>query len=374
MLDIKKNETNPKSFENLIEEVHVKGICGQCGGCVNFCSANEIVAIKMTEDGPPTYVNKDNCLHCGICYLICPQVHVLDEELNKKFDWKPPIGSWSKVASVQSTSQEILNNATDGGAVTAILNYLLESNLIDGALVCSKEGPFHRASFLATSKPELIKAAGSKFDFSSGTDKLSNYSTFSPTITGLKKVLELDRTKIAVVGVPCQIHSIRKMQELKILPAHVIKYTMGLFCYENFTFDEVARKKIEEKFNFSFDDIVKMNIKDKIMFFLKDGTEIDATFEQMEEYMRPACGACNDFANVYSDISFGGLGSKDGHTTVLTRTKVGQNVYEEALKKDFIKEVEELNTSVKKSELLANVISFAKMKNKRCNKILSSLK
>ncbi len=367
MLEVKKNEKNPKSFEDLIEEVHKKGICGQCGGCVNFCSANEIIAIKMSDLGPPIYENKDNCLHCGICYLICPQIHVLDNELNEKYDWKPPIGNWLNVVSTQTTSQEILENATDGGCVTSLLQYLLESNLIDGALVCSKEGPFHRTSFLATNKSDLIKAAGSKFDFTSGTDKLSYYSTFSPTITGLKKVLELDRTKIAVVGVPCQIHSIRKMQELKILPAHVIKYTFGLFCYENFTFDEDARKKIEEKFDFSFDDIAKMNIKDKIMFYLKDGTEIDATFEEMDEYMRPACKACNDFSNVYADISFGGLGSQDGHTTILTRTKVGQDAYNAAFKKGYIKEEEELNTSIKKSKLLANVISFAKMKIRRYN-------
>ena len=39
----KENEEKPKSFEDLIKEVHEKGICGECGGCVSFCSAAEIV-------------------------------------------------------------------------------------------------------------------------------------------------------------------------------------------------------------------------------------------------------------------------------------------------------------------------------------------
>ncbi|MCK4239410.1 MAG: 4Fe-4S dicluster domain-containing protein, partial [Candidatus Lokiarchaeota archaeon] len=67
-------EIVPKSFEDLIKEVHDIGICGECGGCVSFCSAADLGAIKMSEDGPPQYIDKDNCLHCGICYLICPEI------------------------------------------------------------------------------------------------------------------------------------------------------------------------------------------------------------------------------------------------------------------------------------------------------------
>ena len=84
MTEISKTKINgaiPKTFEDLILEVHNQGICGQCAGCVSFCSADKISAIEMTEDGPPTYSNKENCIKCGICYLICPQIHALDSEL-----------------------------------------------------------------------------------------------------------------------------------------------------------------------------------------------------------------------------------------------------------------------------------------------------
>ena len=79
-------EVKPKSFEDLKAEVHDKGLCGECGGCVSFCSAHDIKAIKMPESGPPVYLNEDACLKCGICYLICPQTHVLNDELNLKFE------------------------------------------------------------------------------------------------------------------------------------------------------------------------------------------------------------------------------------------------------------------------------------------------
>ena len=64
-----EEDVKPKSFEDLKREVHERNICGECGGCVSFCSAADIIAIEMTKDGPPRYANKDNCLQCGICYF-----------------------------------------------------------------------------------------------------------------------------------------------------------------------------------------------------------------------------------------------------------------------------------------------------------------
>ena len=363
-------EILPKSFEDLIKEVHEPGICGECGGCVSFCSAHELKAIEMSESGPPRYYNKDNCLKCGICYLICPQTHVLDKELNNRYNYKVSIGNWSKITSSQANSEEILKNATDGGVVSAVLTYLLDHNLIDGAIVSKKEGPFNRVPFFATTKEELIEAAGSHFDLSQGVVGLENYNTFIPTITKLKKVVSSDMMNIAVVGTPCQIMSIRKMQELSILPAHIIKYTLGLFCNFNFSFSTEGQKELEEKFNFLFSEVEKMNIKEDLILMLQNQKSIHIDFNELGGITRAACYACRDFSNVYADISFGGLGSQDGFTTTVIRTKIGEDVYNNALREGYIKEPNEFNTSVKKSEMLAKVIGFGKRKYERYTKAL----
>jgi len=107
-------EVIPKSFDDLIKDVHEQGICGECGGCVSFCSAGDIKAIVMSGSGPPVYFNKDNCLKCGICYLVCPQTHVLDNELNQKFNYKVSIGNYTKITSSQATSDEIADNTLQG--------------------------------------------------------------------------------------------------------------------------------------------------------------------------------------------------------------------------------------------------------------------
>lgn len=362
-------EELPKSFEDLIKEVHEKDICGECGGCVSFCSAADIGAIEMGEDGPPHYSNKDNCLHCGICYLICPETFELNNELNIKYDFKPPIGNWTKIVSSQANDQDIREVATDGGVVTAILIALLDNNLINGALISKRINSFQRIPFFARTKEEILKAAGTYYESKGPVSELGKYSTFVSTISELKKILYSDNIKIAVVGVPCQIHSIRKMQELNIIPAHIVEYTLGLFCYENFKFDDVARARIEERFKFSFNDIEKINIKDNLIINLK-GKEIPLVieFSELRDIMRHACRVCKNFSNYYADISFGGLGSQTGYTTVMIRTKRGDKVYNLALNKGYIVEPPELNSSVEKSKMLAQVISFSQRKSKRAEK------
>ena len=367
-------EVVPKSFEDLIKEVHDIGICGECGGCVSFCSAADLGAIKMSEDGPPQYIDKDNCLHCGICYLICPEIHELNKELNERYKFKLPIGNWLKIVTGKATNLEIQKAGTDGGVVTSILIAMLENNLIDGALVSKRINPFQREPFLATTKEELIEAAGTKFDLMGHISGLGQYNTFVPTISKLKHVVDRDLMNIAVVGVPCQIHSIRKMQELSILPAHIIKYTLGLFCYENFKFNETARKKMEERFDFSFNDIEKMNIKDYLIINLKGKDQpLYIEFSELHDIMRHACSVCKNFSNFYSDISFGGLGSKDGFTTSIIRTDLGEKIYKLAIDKGYIEEPPELNTSVEKSKMLAKIISFSRMKTKRAEDALKHL-
>ena len=359
-----------KTFEDLIKEVHEVGLCGECGGCVSFCSAGDIKAIEMSETGPPKYINKDKCLKCGICYFVCPQTHVLNDQLNSKFKYKPPFGNQIKITSAQASSDEIKKRATDGGVVTAILSYMLDNKLIDGAIVSKRLGPFNRVSYFATTKEDLMEAAGSHFDLSQQVVGLESYNTFIASNVQLQKLKNSDLLNIALVGTPCQINSIRKMQELQILPAHIIKYTLGLFCYLNFSFNDEERKRMEEKFNFSFTDVDSLNIREKMILTMKNGNAIHIDLKNLHDFGRSACFACPDFSNVYADLAFGGIGSQEKHTTVLIRTKSGENVYKEALNKGYIREPPNLNTKEKKADMLEKVKEFSEGKIERANKTL----
>jgi len=81
--------------------------------------------------------------------------------------------------------------------------------------------------------------------------------------------------------------------------------------------------------------------------------------------MRNACRVCENFTNYYADISFGGLASQQGLTTTLIRTKAGEKIYTLALNKGYVNEPAELNTSLEKSKMIAQIISFSKRKSRR---------
>lgn len=366
-----------KVFRDLQEEVIFRDLCGKCGGCVSFCTAGTLNALELGEDDLPRFADEDKCLKCGICYMICPLTKDMDAEVRSKFGWGPPIGIYRNISSARSTDEAILAVATDGGVVTSLLTYLLESNLIDAAIVSRKTGAFSREPLIATTRDELITAAGSHFAGSSHLEELGDkYTTYSPTMSHVRSLSRKHLRHVAAVGTPCQIKTIRKMQCLGILPAHIISHTIGLFCMENFSFDAEARRNLESKLGFDFDDIDKLNIKDDVIITLSDGKVFHVPFEDMDELARPACLACTEFANDFADISAGGLGSPDGYTTIVTRTQKGAAILREAERQGYIEERKYRDSSELRSEktkMTAKVVAFTRQKRGRGEERLAEL-
>ncbi|MGQ9628892.1 MAG: coenzyme F420 hydrogenase/dehydrogenase beta subunit N-terminal domain-containing protein [bacterium] len=194
-----------ETFHHLEAEVLRRGLCDRCGGCVSFCSSGELGALGFDEDGLPRYVDEKKCLTCGICYLICPRTRALDRDIQKKFSWKPPIGSYQTVASARTRDEEVKKVCTDGGVVTSLIVYLLDRGLIDGAIVSRKTDVFGREPTIATNREEIIMAAGSQFSASSHLGKLGEeFTTYSPVVSSLKSLGAKRFVKLAIVGSPAR--------------------------------------------------------------------------------------------------------------------------------------------------------------------------
>jgi coenzyme F420 hydrogenase subunit beta len=242
------------------------------------------------------------------------------------------------MCSCQSTDENFLKHGTDGGVVNSIINYLLEKKLIDGAIVAKTKVPFSRDATYVDDKDGLIQSSGSTLEISSQLDEIQKFSTYTHSIP---KLNFYKFKKLAVVGTPCQIYTIRCMQDLGVTPSQNIEICLGLFCYENFLFDKSQREKFETEFNVKFKNIVKINIKENLILKLKkegSGEKIvEIPFDKLKDYMRPACNACSDFTNIYADISFGGLGSNEKFTTVIARTKKGMDLISKVKNEKIIK-------------------------------------
>ena len=275
-----------------------------------------------------------------------------------------PFGYIDNIYSCQAVDKDFLKYGIDGGVVNSLINYLLEKKLIDGAIVAKTRGAFSRETTIARNKKDLLEASGAKLDLIPQLNELQKFHTYTSSIPQLK---QYKFKKLAVVGTPCQIYTIRCMQSLGIIPSENIEFCLGLFCYENFFFDKLRIKKFEKNFHLKVEDIEKLNIKEDLIIHLKNGEAgwkiIHIPFESLKEYMRQACLACKDFTNIYADISFGGLGSMDKFTTVITRTKKGKEIIRKVIDAGIIKCSRLDNTC--KEQMKAKISQFCHLKNER---------
>jgi coenzyme F420 hydrogenase subunit beta len=320
-----------KTFTNLILEVQDRGLCHHCGGCVSFCTAINYGALEMGEDGRPRYSDKDKCIECGICYSLCPEIAELDEELKSLVAWSAPMGRILGTVVARTTDQEVLARATDGGVVTALLLRLFDRGHIDAAIVSKRLAPFKRLPSLALTRGEIIEAAGFHFDTLAGMQLFSDvYSTYSPSITRLRDVVKMPHSRVAFVGTPCQINTLRRMEVMGVVPSDAIKFHFGLFCSGNFQFGQDERRELEKIGNFNWKDVRKVNVKEDLMVHLQNKKVRHIPLEQLSFMKRYACQFCDDYAAEYADLSFGGIGAPEGWTTVIVRSPLGRAIMADA--------------------------------------------
>ncbi len=320
-----------KTFENLIREVQDPGLCHRCGGCVTFCTSVNYGALKLDAEGTPGFADHDKCIECGLCYSICPEIDEYQEETREVAGWEPPMGRVLETSLAQARDPLIRERATDGGVVTALLLHLFDRGHIDGAIVTRRTGSFQREPWLATTRQEILDAAGFYIDSSHGMNHFGRgYSTFSPSVAEFRPMMQKGLRRVAMVGTPCQIKAVRKMEAMSIVPTDSIKYCLGLFCSGNFFFGEDEKWKLEQIGGFDWEDVDRVNIKDRFMIWLNSGEFKSIPLDQLDFMKRYACHYCPDYASEYADISFGGLGAEDGWTTVVTRSALGRAIYADA--------------------------------------------
>jgi coenzyme F420 hydrogenase subunit beta len=223
--------------------------------------------------------------------------------------------------SARSKDHKVLEVCQDGGVVTTLLEFALNNGIIDGAVVARREDapPWKPQPFVARTYDELLEAAGSKY-------------TNSPNLLGLTEAItKYNLKKIAFVGLPCQIQSLRKIQisQQQEVSIRRLKLLIGLFCTETFSYTELIEEILKKRCNLRPERIEKFDIKkNKFLIQIENQEEpVAIRLKEMKQYAHHGCHYCLDFSSELADISVGSVGSPLGWSTVLTRTKIGDQIY-----------------------------------------------
>jgi len=332
---------------DLEAEVIYNGLCCYCGSCGAFCKEY----ITYENELPKT---KKKCYEiCGACYDFCPRTFFAPFEVDMAVfgDLRTDnlLGYYQgEILTARATDEAVRDKAQDGGVVSALLAFLLEHGEIDAAVVSKTSENWEPEPFVATKREDILAAAGSKY-------------TQCPSVLGVGDAFEAGHKNIALVGLPCHIQGMRKVQLSKgfDVGADRVKLLIGLLCTE--TFDMAMLTKKLEELGTSIEEVEKFNIK-KGSFIVqtKAGKGIKTPIRKMRECVREACNYCYDFAAEFADISVGSIGSEDGWSTVIMRSEAGEDLVKRAKKAGLI-ETEKL--SEEQIEEVRNLASFKKREN-----------
>ena len=270
------------------------------------------------------------CENCGICVVICPQYERTQPSLEETIfgrQRKPEeeFGIYRRIVIAQACDEKILGACQDGGVVTALLTYALGNEMIDGAAVSgvSQDKPFYPVPRLVTTAEEVLECSGTRY-------------TYSPNLLAFQEGVNQNRKRLAFVGTPCQIHALRKIEDLLLEYVNPLRTAIGLLCTESFTYEGLMEKHIQGELGVNLGDIEKMNIKAKILVATKSGEEKVVPLKEAKQFARKSCTICADFSAELADISVGGLGLS-GWTFTILRTKKGEELFDSAVRKGFLK-------------------------------------
>lgn len=319
-----------KSFHDLLAEVIEPGLCSNCSGCVSFCSAMGYGALETGPAGEPRFRNPALCIECGICHLICPETGLLETDTRARLGSQAPMGAVRNLTFARAKAPEVTCMASHGGAVTALLMHLLDTQQIYGAIVSRREGTQQRKAVLARNAKDLLLAAGHYPAVSRGPALLGE---LYPTLAVRECAGSLAQGwlhKVAFVGLPDQILALRNMETLGIIPSDAIALYVGLFCAGAFNLDISNQRRLEQAGKFNWDNILRFSCAEELKIHLDDGRVVIPPEKLRDRLSLQGCGACTDYSAELADISFGGLGAPDGWTTVVVRTERGQTAFQNA--------------------------------------------
>ncbi|MCB9015809.1 MAG: Coenzyme F420 hydrogenase/dehydrogenase, beta subunit C-terminal domain [Lentimicrobiaceae bacterium] len=206
-------------------------LCNRCGSCVGL-SEGKIVFIDREGDFRPVVKQEPDEEMSARLLNACAGKVFNFPEYRKQFYPETPsfhtyTGPYNGIFIAHSTDETIRKTGASGGMISAILIWMLNRGWIDGAVVTgmSKEKPWLAQSFIATTPDEILEAAQSKYIITSVNEILPEIAAF--------------KGKLAYVGLPGQIQSIRKLQFAGDSAVANIKYIFGPFYGNTLHFSSV---------------------------------------------------------------------------------------------------------------------------------------
>lgn len=186
-------------------------LCTQCGACAAVCPASCIQMVRDEKGNHWPHVETSRCLDCGLCLGVCSGLAL---------DVRGELAGKALYAG-HATDATWRHSAPTGGLTTGLLVHLVNTGYLDGVLVLAgpdNNDPFGISPNLAMDEQAIRESSGSRYCPTSPLVRLKDIALAPPL------------SAFAVVGLPCQIASVRQAMRCNRALARNIKLLVGLFC------------------------------------------------------------------------------------------------------------------------------------------------
>ncbi len=308
--------TAGKGSLDLEKEVIDKGLCTSCGACVNICPYVKVVRDRVAV-----------IEHCGIaegqCYDFCPRtptdVDALDRSVFGRERDDSALGHFISIEMAQARDESVRRRAQYGGVVSALMTHAMDTGVIDSAVLTKPfDAGLTPAATVTGEGSRIIECAGSNYVSCAILAEL-NRSTRQP------------RGSVGIVGIPCQILALRKMQAAQHESgAGGVKLAIGLFCtwaLEYGALHDYLKGKLDPS------AITRIDIPPPPANVIVVHTEDSSTefpLDDIRGAIRPTCNVCLDMTSELADVSVGMVEGMDDWNTLIVRTPAGQELVAKA--------------------------------------------
>ena len=318
--------------------------CICCGTCEQVCPHHAITSVYKDGMFLPS-IDATLCTNCGICQSVCPSHEIDVMQTYPKLDFEEE--SFSSY-TIWTKNEEIRKQSTSGGAISTMIVALLDSNQYDKAYVLEYEKFDRQKAILSpvTTRDGVLSAARSKYIPASVERVIADIKNKSIG-------------RAIIVATPCQLLAIKRYLALrKMSDADLLFF--GLFC------DKTEKYSIYSHFEDKYGSFQSLHFRDKAIsgwpgnvLIEQNGQLVDIPREERmmvkEQFQMNRCRYCFDKLNMLADISFGdcyvsGCEDKLGRSSIVVRTKKGENVFD--LLKDKFYYYSVFFNTIKQSQVL----------------------
>ncbi len=332
-------------FAKMKEAVIDGGLCAFCGACVAACPSR-ILAMSFDTEEPEL---KGKCPpRCTLCHDACPGGDIPIPEMEKMVfgrtrgeGYERILGIAKEYVKAYAVDWNTRYKGASGGLTSALFIYALENNIIDAAIVAGNMPgqPWRAYPAIVTNAKDVLNASQSKI-------------SRVPILSLIPEALAKGYERLAIVGCPCVVDGIRKMQLLgRPKPViNSIKFVIGLLDGGN-CWNRMVEHAVEELAGISLDNTERVEFRSgaypgKLTVFTRDGRKVSIKDSlrrfHMQGFHPDRCRVCIEYGADVADISVGDYFAPDmiegrpGVTTAVIRTEIGDKLLQDAQAANYI--------------------------------------